>query len=338
MNKEKKLYLRELRNPLEIFSCKKIIKMMLIRKKGKFKKFIRNVLELIILLNYEISCYKGRVYVKKSEDYIIGVIPIHKNGESDISKIIRNINKVIKEEKINNIIVSEELKKIDGIKNTYVSKSLENGKYLLKIMIDKAIEYISNTKNERIENQTIYILVNEYSKINLEIIQLLTYKVKSVNIVTNQLRRFLIFEKKIYENSGIMITVSNNKRKGIKRASWIINFDFSQEELLQYNINRDAFFINLQEDEMKISKSFSGVFINGLLIKESVNKQLQMISGYKLFNQTILYESTIDKNKSFEEIRKKIENDNVEIKALIGSRGKLEANEYIKMGLTNSKK
>lgn len=56
-----------------------------------------------------------------------------------------------------------------------------------------------------------------------------------------------------------------------------------------------------------------------------------MISGYKLFNQTILYESTIDKNKSFEEIRKKIENDNVEIKALIGSRGKLEANEYIKM-------
>lgn len=56
-----------------------------------------------------------------------------------------------------------------------------------------------------------------------------------------------------------------------------------------------------------------------------------MISGYKLFNQTILYESTIDKNKSFEEIRKKIENDNVEIKALIGSRGKLEASEYIKM-------
>ena len=331
MNKEKKLYLRELRNPLEIFSCKKIIKMMLIRKKGKFKKFIRNVLELIILLNYEISCYKGRVYVKKSEDYIIGVIPIHKNGKSDISKIIRNINKVIKEEKINNIIVSEELKKIDGIKNAFVSKSLQDGKYLLKIMIDKAIEYISNTKNERIENQTIYILVNEYSKINLEIIQLLTYKAKSVNIVTNQLRRFLIFEKKIYENSGIMITVSNNKRKGIKRASWIINFDFSQEELLQYNINRDAFFINLQEDEIKISKSFSGVFINGLLIKESVNKQLEMISGYKLFNQTILYESTIDKNKSFEEIRKKIENDNVEIESLIGSRGKLEASEYIKM-------
>ncbi len=57
MNKEKKLYLRELRNPLEIFSYKKIIKMMLIRKKGKFKKFIRNVLEKRVIY----CC--GRVFI-----------------------------------------------------------------------------------------------------------------------------------------------------------------------------------------------------------------------------------------------------------------------------------
>lgn len=333
MNEEKVLYTKELISLVEIFPHRKIIKRMSLIKNKRLKIWIRTIIKILIKLNYEIYYLNGKIKVEEFDDYILCTIPIKedKYRKKIISKWIKGIEKIVKQKKINNIIISEKLKNIEKINKVFVDDLKVEGKYLLKTMVDDVIEYISNIKNERIENQTISILVNEYSKLNLELIETLANKVKSVNIVTNSLRKFLIFESRLYENNGIMVTVSNNKRKGVSKANWIINVDFSEEDLKKYNINRNAIFINLIENRFEFSKAFSGIIINGLKIKNNINKNLHLIRGQELFNQTILYESTIFRSKSFVKIKEKIKQDNIKIQVLIGTKGELEECEYIKI-------
>lgn len=333
MNKGKNLYIKELVSPLEIFPYKQVIKKLLLIKSKYLKKWIKKVIKIIIRLNYEFYCFKGKIKIEEFANNILCILPIKKNNYESkyILELVKKVDNIVKKENIDNVIVSEKLKGIEEINKAFVDDSLIEGKYLLKIMIDNVIEYISHLKNQRIENQTVSIFVNIYSRFNLELIKLLAYKVKSVNIVTNSLRKFLIFEKRLYEDDGIMITVSSNKRRSVSKANWIINIDFSEEELKQYNINRTAIFINLVEKQFKISKAFSGIIINGMEIKDDFNKDLFLLNGRELFNQTILYESIIWKGESFEKIRKKVMEDGIKINALIGINGVLEDGEYTKI-------
>ena len=335
MSEEKKLFIKKVECPMEIFQYIEIVKKLLSVKSMLFKRIIRKIIKLFIRLNYEYRCFKCHVQINTIGNNVLCEIPIKNNKKKCILKVIKCVKKIAEENKIKDIILSNELNQIEELQIAFSNKKLIEGKYLLKVMIDEVISYISSIKNDRIENQTIYILVSEYSKINLEIIELLSYKAKSVNIITNKLNKFLKFERNLYENKGIMITVSNNKRKALSKANWIINLDFTNDMIKQYKVNRTAIFINLIEESTEVSRSFSGIIVNGLIIKEGSNKDLQFLKLCKSFNETILYESSISRSKNMIDIKKQIEEDNIKIKALIGNRGEIEEVEY-KNCLTNT--
>ena len=252
--------------------------------------------KIIIKLNYETYYLTGSIKAKKVENHILCLVPIKinnkkyfnnnrnnnkyynknnsnkkynnkskKNGNDKTIKIrcIQNINYILKKEKIDNIIISKNLKDIEIINKFFSNDKEVEGKYLLKIMIADVIKYICDKENKKIESKTLYILVNEYTKLNLEFIEQLANIAKSVNIVTNNLKKFLIFSNRLYENKGVMVTVSNNKRKALSRAELIINVDFLEETLKKYGINRTAIFINLVDGKVNFSKGLSGIIING---------------------------------------------------------------------------
>lgn len=124
-----------------------------------------------------------------------------------------------------------------------------------------------------------------------------------------------------------MIAVSNNKKKSLQKAKIIINFDLRNEDFSNYQINRNAMVINLSDNSMKMEKSFNGIIINSMQIVNINHK----IRNYYLFQYTELYESYIFEEKKFEKVLKKIEEDGIIIKGLLGERGKIQNMEYIKI-------
>ncbi len=124
-----------------------------------------------------------------------------------------------------------------------------------------------------------------------------------------------------------MISVSNNKKRSLQKAKIIINFDLQNEELSNYQINRNAMIINLSHNVITMEKSFNGIIINSM---EIINTNYQ-IRNYYLFEHIELYESYIFEEKKFDKVLEKIEKDSIIIKGLLGERGIIQNMEYIKI-------
>ena len=325
------LYIREIVSPLEVYEYKNLLKKIIHIKNVYIKKLLKKVLKIIIKLNYELLYYSGKIKNKSYKNYSICLIPVKKKNNSKIiNKWIKQINNIKNNKKIYNIIISENLKKVELINNNFERKNKLMRKYLLIIMIDDVIKYICKLQNERIENKTIYILVNEYNKFNLEIIKQITNEVKNVNIITKELKKFLIFTNNIYKKDGILITVSNNSRKSLIKSKIIINLDFSEVDIRKYNINRNSIFINLKNENINL-KGFSGIFISNLIIKKIINTDICELNKYNLFNFTNLYESFLYGENDLQYARKKIKEDGVKIECLVGKNGVINSKEYISL-------
>lgn len=124
-----------------------------------------------------------------------------------------------------------------------------------------------------------------------------------------------------------MLVVSNNKKKSLRKAKIVINFDMRQDMFSNYQINRNAMIINLSDNIIKMEKSFNGIIVNSIQIGDINYK----IRNYYLFEYIDLYESDIIEEKKFDKILKKIKEDDIIIKGLLGKRGKIQNMEYIKI-------
>jgi hypothetical protein len=143
--------------------------------------------------------------------------------------------------------------------------------------------------------------------------------------VTNYIEKCKIIEKYLYNEFGIILNISNNKRKSLIKSEFIINVDFPQELINKYRISDDAIMINISENIELDSKRFSGININYY--------KIQIPEKYKLdnFNDEIVYESLIY-NKKYTDISKRIIKDKIKIKKLIGKNGFIMENEIKNVG------
>lgn len=209
-----------------------------------------------------------KVCIEEIDNGVIFLIPKYKYYNSFVKKRISNqVKKYILQNQIINIVI-ENVDDNDFIKELNIVDNnicILNGKYLMKNLIWEMFEYIFNiTKiNSNLEN--VYIFVNDYTKNNVAIIQMLVQKFKTVNIITENLKYFKRLEEELYE-SGILITVSNNKRKSAKNAKFIVNIDFKKDIFEQYIINMDSIIINFTNENVFFEKMFRGVLINNIVI------------------------------------------------------------------------
>ena len=176
-------------------------------------------------------------------------------------KIAKKIKLILENEKCRQVALDNSLKDDKELIKLLYSNNINicNKKWLLKNIIDEVIEVVLNGK-QRKENE-ISICVNEIDSKVEEIILKFAKEFKTINIITNHIGKFKYIEQKLYEE-GIIINITNNKRKSLRKAKLILNVDYPKEILNQFTIYDEAVIIDL-EGNIKINKKrFAGKIIN----------------------------------------------------------------------------
>ena len=221
-------------------------------------------------------------------------------------------------------------------------------KRIMKYMDLEILNYIFEKQNIEKKNEEIYILIQQNKNYNInyksflnelkEYIKKYIYIFKIVNLISNDIRELKNIQDEIMEKENILISVSNNKRKALKRAKYILNINLNESELQKYTINRNAIIINLEQYIIFNKTSFNGININNieLDIPDDYIEQFEEIG--ENFNYTVLYESIIlnlNGEKSKNKVKERIKEDNIKIKYLIGNNGKISDVELKQMVKNN---
>lgn len=270
-------------------------------------------------------------YIEKADkpnafEKIFSIVKLKENkillpniDEKKSTRLAKKTNKILQIAQSNKIVLSKEVqlnKSYVNYLNSY-GYYIVDGKILFEILINCILNYITN-KNKILKEETqVSLLVNNVTDYLLENIIILANEYKSINIVTNHMEKFNKIEEKIYNDQGLILTVSNNKKKSLAKSKLIVNIDFTNELINKYNIFDESIIVDIRGDTRINKKRFNGIIINDYEIKW---KGLE--NEDKFFSKE-LYESKLYPNMKYKEIINKIINDKVEIKALFGWNGEI---------------
>lgn len=281
---------------------------------------------LIVKLKY----YLNIITVKKINNAYIFILPfseIKKSGKFE--KNLVKVNALIKKYNIKTIVVEDTIKEniifkkiIENKTNTKQVYILE-GRGIMPYLVKETLQYIIQKQGSKTELEDLYICVKEYKNVYVENIKKLIKHFKTVNIITTQIKQFQNLANQIENNENIIITVANNKKKSLKKAKYILNFDLPTNEINKYTIYREATILTINDKCFYESNTFNGIQIRKIEIDVSNNIKQEFMKYNLLKNNNIttLYESVINPNLEFDQIRKMIKRDNVKITALYGKNG-----------------
>lgn len=283
-----------------------------------FLKILQNIKYIFNIIDIK--------YDNNKKIYIIPILKHKKIKKNKLKKIVRRLNKKLRYNDIQEIALSEYLEEIDELKNELKLNGdikILNGNRLFNYLIEEIVDYIANINNIRIDKLYMSILADNINDITLNNILLLAKKVKLLNIITNNISRLKNIEEYLYNEFGIMIKISNNKRKDLLKSNIIINMDYQEELLNGYNINNKAIIVNVNEDVSIKSKKFNGININSFEINIPKDKKIMN------FRDEIAYESMI--YGDFDSVKSILKKDHVTIKNLIGINGIIGKSEFINL-------
>lgn len=236
-------------------------------------------------------------------------------------RCVEKLRKLIKKDNIKQVACEEEIQQ-------YVDKKiLIDEKDIIKYLILEILEYIFEIQGKKMEQEDIYFLINKDEDIYLENIKTLSEKFKTTNIITEELSKFQKIVENIFEEETT-IYLSNNKRKSLRRAKYIVNFDYGIGKIEKYNINRTAILINIEQNVKIESMAFEGISINNVNIQipdeliEHFGRMMEKI------NKNILYMSLVNQKQELARIKDRIKEDNIHILNLIGDKGIISQEEF----------
>lgn len=308
----------------EIIYLKEINKFDDILKKEHKK--IPSLLKKIIFMFKNIF---NIVTKKHINDCNIWILPIKEKYS------INKIDSIIRKQLINTnckFVISNELltKEVISILDKYNIEYINEEK-IKKLLLLDILKYVAKFQKKEISQLEITMLVNSNSEINLFLIEEISKMVKSLKIVSLNIYKFKKLEEKMYNEYGIAIQFSNSCKKSLEKSNIIVNLDFNEIELNEYNIYSNAIIINCNKQDLKVkTRLFEGIIINSLEIsfKRELVEKFKKISIYNEYNKLLLYASVIEKEKDIMNIYKQIEEDKVIITNIIGNNGYINKNEF----------
>ena len=217
-----------------------------------------------------------------------------------------------------------------------------NGKLLMEYMEYEIVKYIINKQGTNTKREDIYIIFKKEDGLDLNFLKRFIENFKVTNIVTNDIERLKNVQENLLENDGILIAVSNNKKKALKRAKYIINVNLNKQELEKYTINRNSIIINIRENVKYNSSSFDGININYFNIScpDEYIEKLEQVGNIEVkFDLVKLYESILLCNnmqkQELEAIYERINEDGIYVTELIGNNGPISDEELQKIHKAN---
>lgn len=279
-------------------------------------------------------------YIEKNDkptwvEKIIPIIKVENNtiklpykeniNQNKIEKLAQKTKKVLEKNSTSKkVVVSKEIQKENlyiNYLNTYGLK-IQDGRWLFEILITDIIEYIINKKKLETSKLKISMLINDITDFEIENIKLLAKKYKNLNIVTNHIEKIKKIEEELLEKEGIMITVTNNRKKSLVKSDIIYNVDFPEEILNKYVITDNAIIINLR-GKMKIKKKrFNGIIINNYEINLRDDKKDEKMISKKYYFRDI-YQAELYQKQGFNNLKEKVKKDNVRVSKLFLSNGEI---------------
>lgn len=283
--------------------------------------------------------YFKKVDIRKFDNnYIIAI-----NLKDEI-KIKKKLIKYILKFKINALIFSKSLeRKFESEFKEYIAQKninieIINGKKVMEFMQFDILQYIMEKQGTDMKQENIFIVFKNEKNLKLDFLTKFIENFRMTNIVTNEVAKFRNIQDNLLENENILISVSNNKRKALKRAKYILNINLKKEELEKYNINRNAIIINIRENIIFDNLNFDGININNINIKlpdELIEKFEVLKNKYdikKIYESILLCENirSMDVEKIYENIKK----DEIGIEEIIGNNGIINDEELLKNKVT----
>lgn len=285
--------------------------------------------QLVVWLKY----YTNTITIKEIYGGYLFILPFDTINNKKINICMKKIEKLIQKYKINSLVLTEELNNYKAFKSETQQVHILDGRGIMPYLIKEIIEYIVALQKTNLANEDLYICVNENKPIYTDNIIYLMYYFKSVNIVTKNINTFQKIADKVAQKENIIITVTNNKKKSLRKAKIIINFDFENSQIQKYNIYRKAILISINKQEPFESMGFDGIQIRKIGIDTSKEIK-EFFEKYNLINNcslATLYESLINKKQDFLSVKEKIKQDNIRIIKLYGKSGEISQRECIQL-------
>ena len=207
--------------------------------------------------------------IERNDDVII----LNCNIDRINKNIMNKINKILSDNCCTKVILSKELKYNKALKNSLYSNniSIVNGKKLHKKLLEKLIESTCLKDKLNAKQSQISITANYIDNTVIKLIENLSKQFKLVNIVSNNTCSYNKIKEKLYNEYGIIITISNNKKKALLKSNLIINYDFPEELLNKFSIKNNSIIINTEEPIRIRKKIFNGKILNdyNILLKKN---------------------------------------------------------------------
>ncbi len=261
------------------------------------------------------------------------MLPFEKNrtiSEKQQERTAIKIANMMYDKQSQNIVLASNLEN-GALKKMLIEKNCKvlDGRWLFKFLIPKILYYISEKQGKELAKCEIALMTNNNEENNLQMIADIAPKVKMVNIITDDIDRFKTIESYLMEHYGIIIRVTNNRRKALIKSGIIINMDFSEEKFNKYNIPINGVIVNINKKINIKLKRFEGIncnYFHTSIPDRYINKFMQE-GLFNEFDNNLLMESVIYQKRTYKDIKRELED--VYIEYLIGNNGKIEESEYI---------
>ena len=296
-------------------------------------------------LQYQIChlFYEGVVWIKKYFNIItikqiyqayLLIFPFEssqKINRKKLKKCMQKVKRLMNKYKIDTIVLSKELENLLGEQKQELQLEqkvhMMNGKGLMPYLIKEILEYILEKQNTKTQLEDLYICLKEVKQSYLQNIAFLANSFRTINIVTPNIHQYQKIADKLEDH---IITVTNNKKKSLKKAKFIVNFDFTKQEMKKYTIYRSAVILSMENCEDYDYAGFDGLQIRRADI-DVCDEIKEFFSKYHLLENcclTTLYESIINQKQQFYKIKEQMLNDKIKIVKLYGTKGEVAQKEY----------
>lgn len=280
----------------------------ILEREEKFPRFLKKFL-----------CFFRKLTGQVVEYEIDGknVILISKLDKKTFSKL----NKIFKIDVTKKVCLCDYLMENRKFIEYLTEKNIEifDGKWLFKYLINDIGKYVCNRLNINSKTQEISMLINEPNNFIFDIIKRLSFDFKNINIITRNIKKFEKIEKKICEETGLSLVVTNNFKKACQKSKIVFNIDFDEKTFHKLTFQPSAVIVNLNGNVEVKQSNFIGKNIDyyGINLPRKYKKLYSRLNG---FNSSVLYESLVFKRTSSQNIWNEIKKDNIEIITLEGDK------------------
>lgn len=299
-------------------------KIIYLKNTKDYEEFLTSKLKRIPIfvkkIIFKISSFLKIISKKNIDELELWNLPIEDiQNDKEFIKTIKKLGKY----KEYVFVLSRELnirkvhKIFENLNIEYLKPSISK-----KILLFEALEYINKVQGNKLDEIDLTILVNNASNLNMYLMEELAHKVKGIKLVSKNIYKFKKIEEKLYNEYGIALQFSNSYRKSLLKSKIIINFDFTQTDIDEYDINNSAALINCTCNNIKIkSKLFNGIVVNSYKLK------MKKISTLSEFEDLLIYESKIFVKSNINEVFEEKENSKISITGFIGNNGTITKKE-----------